>query len=116
MAVKHIAFTVYPVKDMARARAFYEQQLGLELGKNFRDEWVEYYPGDTACFAITTMFAGSGSGIAFEVDDVDKTFAELRGAGVAAELEPFSTPACRNALVRDPDGNVVGLHQKNPER
>lgn len=29
--IKHIAFTLYPVTDMARARRFYEETLGLRL-------------------------------------------------------------------------------------
>ena len=34
MKIKHSAFTMYPVKDMARARKFYAA-LGLEEGKDF---------------------------------------------------------------------------------
>ena len=32
---KHIAFTVYPVTDMKRARAFYEGDLGLKSSLDF---------------------------------------------------------------------------------
>jgi predicted enzyme related to lactoylglutathione lyase len=112
MSVKHIAFTAYPVKDMARAREFYERDLGLTLGKDFSGKWVEYYPGETGCFAISTMFKGKGFGISFEVDDVDALFAALKAKGVKAGAEPFSSPVCRMAYVSDPDGNSVGLHQK----
>ncbi|MBI3552817.1 MAG: VOC family protein [Elusimicrobia bacterium] len=116
MAVKHIAFTVYPVKDMARARKFYEDALGLKLGGDYAGgQWIEYYL-DNGCFALTTMFEGSGSGISFEVDDVDKTFKELTAKGAESKMEPFATPVCRNAILHDPDGNVVGLHQKNAGR
>ncbi len=115
MAVKHIAFTSYPVKDMARARKFYEGALGLEKGGDYEGKWVEYYL-DNGCFAITTMFAGLGSGIAFEVDDVDKTYETLVAAGGEPHREPFATPGCRIALVNDPDGNIVTLHAKNAGR
>lgn len=115
MSVKHIAFTAYPVKDMARARRFYEEGLGLTVGSNFRDEWVEYYL-DNGCFAISTMFEGKGGGIAFEVDDVDQMAAVLKKAGAKLEMEPFSTPVCRNAILQDPDGNTFGLHLKNEGR
>ena len=40
--IKEIAFTAYPVTDMARARAFYEGVLGLTVETNHGDKWVEY--------------------------------------------------------------------------
>lgn len=114
--IKRIAFTMYPVRDMARARAFYEGQLGLTLSHDFRGEWVEY---DLAggCFALTTMASDvrpasdAGGSIAFEVDDVDATVAQLQRAGAPVKLAPFSTPVCRMAVVGDPEGNAVTLHQ-----
>jgi predicted enzyme related to lactoylglutathione lyase len=111
--IKHIAFMVYPVTDMARARAFYEKTLGLTLTKDFRSEWVEYHL-DNGCFAITTMMknAKPGAGLSFEVDDVDKTVKELEAKGATIKVKPFSTPVCRNAIIVDPDGNGFGLHQK----
>ncbi|MGH7231478.1 MAG: VOC family protein [Nitrospiraceae bacterium] len=39
--ITSIAFTVYPVTDLARARRFYEETLGLTVSRNFRDEWAE---------------------------------------------------------------------------
>jgi lactoylglutathione lyase len=43
-------------------------------------------------------------------DDVDKAFAELAGAGVPAVQSPHDTGSSnRNALLRDPDGNLVEL-------
>lgn len=114
--VKAIAFTMYPVKDMARARRFYEQDLGLPLARSFQDAWVEY-DLDGGAFAITTMAEGvspsadAGGSIAFEVDDVDELVNALRAQGVRVKLEPFSTPVCRGAVILDPEGNAVILHQ-----
>lgn len=110
--VKHIAFTLYPVKDMARARAFYESDLGLSMTKDFRGRWVEYHL-ENGAFAITTMtkLAPSGS-IAFEVDDVDAFVERLKAKGVPVKVPPFSTPVCRMAIVADPEGNTLTLHQK----
>jgi extradiol dioxygenase family protein len=42
---KKVAFTYYPVTDVARARKFYEETLGLKSGSagNQGDNWwVEY--------------------------------------------------------------------------
>lgn len=34
---KRVAFTMYPVKDMGRARDFYENKLGLTVSNVFAD-------------------------------------------------------------------------------
>ncbi len=115
MAVKHIAFTSYPVKDIKRAKRFYEDALGLTEGSNYQGQWVEYYL-DNGCFALTTMYKGTGSGIAFEVDDVNAVHKKLVAAGGKTLREPFETPGCRISVVADPDGNGVTLHRKNPGR
>jgi predicted enzyme related to lactoylglutathione lyase len=115
MTVKHIAFTSYPVKDMARAKKFYEGALGLKEGGNFEGKWIEYYL-DNGCFALTTMYEGTGSGIAFEVDDVDAVHQKLVAAGGKTIRDGFDTGGCRISVVADPDGNGVTLHKKNPGR
>jgi predicted enzyme related to lactoylglutathione lyase len=114
--IKHIAFTMYPVSDMARARKFYEEALGLALTKNFRDEWVEYHL-ENGAFAITTMSpvkpgAGMGGSIAFEVDDVDATLKKLKAAKAVVKVEAFDTPVCRMAIVLDSEGNALTVHAK----
>lgn len=114
--IKKIAFTMYPVSDMARARAFYEKTLGLEMTENFDGTWVEY-DLQGGCFAITNMVKEqkpsneAGGSIAFEVDDVDQMTKDLREKGVRVALEPFSTPVCRISVILDPDGNGITLHQ-----
>jgi predicted enzyme related to lactoylglutathione lyase len=120
--VKHIAFTVYPVTDMTRARAFYEGDLGLKRSpdpsSDFEGKWVEYALADS-CFALTTMMEGlspparAGGKIAFEVDDVDELVETLRKKGISVIIEPKSTPVCRLAMVSDPEGNGVFLHKLN---
>ena len=116
--IRGIAYTVYPVTDMARARKFYEDDLGLRVARHFRGEWVEYHLWDN-CFAITSMAstglkpsADSGGKIAFEVNDVDKMVETLRKKGIPIKLEPFSTPVCRMAVILDPEGNALTLHKK----
>lgn len=119
--IKHIAFTMYSTRDMARARKFYEEDLGLKLTADYEGKWVEYHLGG-ACLAITSMVpevkpaADSGGLIAFEVDDLDATLADLKAKGVKLAYDTVVTPVCRMAGVLDPDGNGVTLHQKNPGR
>jgi predicted enzyme related to lactoylglutathione lyase len=115
--IKKIAFTMYPVTDMKRARKFYEEELGLKSTVDIRGEWIEY---DLAggCFAITTMVkdsvspsASAGGSIAFEVENVDALTDRLRSRGVAVKFGPIQTPVCRMAVVLDPEGNALTLHQ-----
>ena len=116
--IKHIAFTMYPVIDMARARRFYEETLGLRLSRHEASsfEWVEY-DLDGGTFALTDLKEGgkpsgeAGGNIAFEVQNVDQMIEQLRAKGVRVKLEPLSTPVCRLAVILDSEGNAVTLHQ-----
>lgn len=115
--IKHIAFTLYPVTDMARARRFYEETLGLSLTRHEAQvEWVEY-DLDGGTFALTNLKEGgapsanAGGSIAFEVQNVDQVVEQLRAKGVRIKLEPLSTPVCRLAVILDSEGNAVTLHQ-----
>jgi catechol 2,3-dioxygenase-like lactoylglutathione lyase family enzyme len=47
--------------------------------------------------------------VAFDVDDVDAAFAELRARGHEVHLEPRDYEWGRSAYVRDPDGRIVEL-------
>jgi catechol 2,3-dioxygenase-like lactoylglutathione lyase family enzyme len=66
--IKHIPFTLYPVTDMARARRFYEEMLGLRLiRREVRQfEWVEYdFPKVyTGTIAVPVSMCGETSGLA----------------------------------------------------
>ena len=115
--LQKVAFTMYPVKDMPRARAFYEETLGLAAGRGGASSpWVEYDLPGGGCFAITTVTpnepsASAGGTIAFEVDDLPATIAELKGKGVDLAAEGIESPVCRMAIVKDPDGNAIVLHK-----
>lgn len=118
--VTAIAFTGYPVTDMPRARAFYEQVLGLKSSTVFEHEgrhWIEYDIG-AGTLAISNMSmekwkpSSDGPGIALEVADFDAAVAALRGAGVSFPLEPMDSGVCNLAVVADPDGNSVIIHKR----
>lgn len=114
--IKHIAFTMYPVKNMPRALRFYAKGLGLKPTKNFKGKWVEYHLKNGA-FAITTMTpikpsATSGGSISFEVDDVDAALKKLKAAKAVVKVPPFDTGVCRMAYVLDSEGNALGVHAK----
>ena len=114
--IKKVAFTMYPVTDMKRARHFYEDDLGLKPGHEVENSWIEYDVGGT-CFGLYTFklpweqVASRFSNLALEVDDLDQTVARLRERKVEIKMEPMSTPVCRMAAITDPDGNILILHQ-----
>jgi predicted enzyme related to lactoylglutathione lyase len=116
MVVKEIAFTAYPAKDVAKLRAFYSERLGLQFGEPYTEDGVEKYAdakvGNGWFSLITTEWAGEAPArsIAFEVDDVEKSFADLRAAGIAAG-EIHDTTVCKMGTFNDPEGNTVTLHQ-----
>jgi len=115
--ITSIAFFVYPMRDIAIARRFYENVLGLKLETNFRDEWIEYdVNGGT--FAITSMDithvpGANGGVIAFEVTDLDSFVGLLKEKQVKFVLEITTSPVCRFAVIADPDGNEVIIHKRN---
>jgi predicted enzyme related to lactoylglutathione lyase len=115
--ITSIAFTVYPVSEMARSRRFYEAMLGLKAGDYFGDEWVEYDVGGST-FAITTTDMGhppgaKGAVVAFETTDLDAFVKRLQEQSVPFVVESFSTPVCRMAVIEDPDQNHVTIHQRH---
>ena len=118
--IKEIAYVGYPVTDVPRARAFFEGLLNLKPSTQFDHEgrsWIEYDIG-AATLAISNMSAGQwkpsadGPSVALEVADFDGAIDALRGAKVPFAVEPMDSGVCRMAIVLDPDGNAITIHQR----
>ena len=118
MAIKGVAFTMYPVTDMERAVAFYRDALGLRKGGMDAPFWVEF-DIDGSTFGIGNFeqvgTAGTAQALALEVADINAFRAMLAERGVESS-EPFETQVCWISVVSDPDGNKVWLHQAKPGR
>ncbi|MGQ0590617.1 MAG: VOC family protein [Sphingosinicella sp.] len=112
-----VAFTMYPVKDMPAARAWYEEVLGLPKSRNGpTSPWVEFDLPGGGCLAITTVSesepsASAGGTIALEVEDLDGLVADLKAKGAAVVADGIEGPGCHMAVVKDPDGNAIILHK-----
>jgi predicted enzyme related to lactoylglutathione lyase len=116
-----IAFSCYPVTDVARARKFYEGVLGLRPTANFCSpngmQWTEYDIGS----GTLALGAGvpdwtpqsNGCNVGLEVEDFDAAIEHLRKEKVKFRMEPFPTPACRMAIISDPDNNTLVIHKRN---
>jgi predicted enzyme related to lactoylglutathione lyase len=115
--IKSIGFVSYPVKDMARARKFYQEVFELKLNPEFdaeSDSWAEFIVGDCA-LSLGKMDgwepSGQGPVLAFEVENFDATIAKLKSANVEFVMEPMNFPKCQMAQVRDSEGNGVMIHK-----
>jgi predicted enzyme related to lactoylglutathione lyase len=118
--VTELAFTCYPVRDMKRARAFYENVIGLKptmVHESEGNSWTEYEIGGGA-FSLGQaegwLPSDNGASVAFEMEDFDAAIQTLREHGVKFKMEPFPTPVCQMAFVFDSEGNTVCIHKRNP--
>jgi predicted enzyme related to lactoylglutathione lyase len=124
LKITEIAFSCYPVTDMARARRFYEGVLGLKptlvSGEPGGMQFTEY---DIANGSLA-LGAGApdwkprsdGCSVGLEVEDFDAAIAHLRANEAKFKMEPFPTPVCRMAMILDPDGNTICIHKRNAGR
>jgi catechol 2,3-dioxygenase-like lactoylglutathione lyase family enzyme len=111
MTVRRIVANI-SAAEPARARAFYENLLGLKLAMDFG--WILTFAADElqAMPQVSVMSEG-GSGtpvpdLSIEVDDVDDVYARAISAGFeivyAITDEPWGV---RRFFVRDPFGKIV---------
>ena len=107
-----IKTVVYPVKDIAKSKALFTKLLGVEP---YADE--PYYVG----FRIGDQEIGldpnghrHGATPYYEVDDIKGALQSLLDAGAQTEQDVKDVGYGKLiAVVRDADGNIVGLTQ-NP--
>lgn len=109
---------MYPVSDMARAVAFYRDGLGLAESGLKSEAWVEFEVGG-ATFGVGNFEQvgkpGSAQSLALEVADLDALRKTLAERGIECG-EPYALPSCSIAVVKDPDGNQIWLHQIGADR
>ena len=114
MKVKGVDFIWTVAEDVDATARFYRDVLGLPATGIQDDDWREFRAG-TATLAVTPAHAGLRPPqvlMALAVDDVDAALREAREAGAQVLHETRDTPACRNAMIADPDGNPIWLHQR----
>jgi len=110
------------VRDLARARRFYEETLGLEPLPTPVPEVIRYRAGGGIFVVYVSEFAGSNRATALTWtvgDELERQVAELKAKGV--KFERYDLPEVkqegeihvsrqlRNAWFKDPDGNIHGL-------
>jgi catechol 2,3-dioxygenase-like lactoylglutathione lyase family enzyme len=115
--------TMLPVKDMARARAFYEGRLGLSPGGLKPDGKFVYEVGGTtlALFPKAEGTRAEHTAVSFRVPDIAAAIVQLKQDGVAFEdydMPGFKTVdhvcvlgAEKAAWFKDTEGNLLCLHE-----
>lgn len=111
LGIHHVAINV---GDAARAIAFYTDVLGGSLRDDRPDfgiagAWIDLGAQQLHLIELPVP-ADAGQHFAVRVDDLDAVVAELRGRGVDVD-DAVQVGADLQTFVRDPDGNVVELHQ-----
>jgi catechol 2,3-dioxygenase-like lactoylglutathione lyase family enzyme len=122
--------TRLPAQDLARARAFYAEVLGLEPVEE-RPGGLRYVSagGEFALFESSGRPSGEHTQMGWEVDDIEATVRALRARGVMfeeydlpgletvdgiADIEgnyPTKGTGERAAWFRDSEGNMLGMGQ-----
>ncbi|SDW83826.1 hypothetical protein SAMN04487917_11184 [Arthrobacter sp. yr096] len=101
---------VLPAQDIARARAYYSEKLGLEPENPDADDNLQYRCGDgTGFFLYQTPNAGTAKNtqMGWMVSDVAAAVAELRDKGVTFEDYDFPGLKTENGVATMPDGSAA---------
>lgn len=117
--VKRVAFTMYPIADVTRARAFYEEVLGLRpnmVGGHEQMVWIEYDLPGGGCLALTNTTgnapsAKAGGTVALEVEDLTATIEQLKSHKGELLGSVVRGPHCTMQMCLDSEGNSLLLHQ-----
>jgi catechol 2,3-dioxygenase-like lactoylglutathione lyase family enzyme len=111
-----------PVRDLAAARQWYSEKLGLEPAEERPGGLrYEFSNGEFALFESTGTSSGDHTQMGWEVDDFETTVEELKSRGV--DFEEYGITVVEGnypskggrgehaAWFRDLDGNLFGLGQ-----
>lgn len=116
-------FSYVPARDVARAREFYEQKLGLTPKQEIAGGVVFECANGTAFFIYLSEGAGTSkaSQAFWEVEDVEAEVAELKARGVI--FEQYDVPEMKTengiatgggakaAWFKDTEGNIMAIIQ-----
>jgi predicted enzyme related to lactoylglutathione lyase len=122
--LQHAPMYAYiPARDVARARRFYEDKVGLRPGPESAGGVVYEFGRGTACFLYPTPNAGTSqaSQAFWQVTDIEREVADLKSRGVT--FEDYDAPGMKTedgiataggakaAWFRDSEGNIMALIQ-----
>jgi len=115
--IKKIAFIGHRVQDMARAKKFYGELLGLEKTAEYEGKWVEFDTPEGKTIALDSFSPdGTPPYMALETDNIEAELNRLKKAGVEVLMDIQDNKVCKMAIIKDSEGNGLMLHQIAPER
>lgn len=115
-------YSYIPAKDVARARKFYEEKLGIKPKQETAGGVVYEFGNGTACFLYPTPNAGTSqaSQAFWQVEDIEREVADLKARAV--KFEKYDMPemdengiltagGAKAAWFKDTEGNIMALIQ-----
>ncbi len=103
------------VRDLATAKKFYAEQLGLPLAQESQ-MMMEFFPGEGASLGVAVAMheaalplVGRHTGITLRVDDIVALCRKLADERVRFAEPLEASPWGKMAVVCDPDGNQIAL-------
>lgn len=125
--ITNIAHLCLAVENLSAMEDFYVNKLGLKKAFDFINEadghryglylkiggrtFIELFEGKTPA---TPAGAGAYRHICLEVDDIEKTVAEMRARGADVSAPELGKDNAWQAWVSDPEGNAIELHCYTP--
>lgn len=117
-----VDFATVFVSDYPAASDFYGQTLGLDRSVDYgKIPGGEFETGNLTlqvldATAVGQEFKPSTHPIAFHVEDVEATRADLESKGISFLGDTMDSGVCHMAPFRDPDGNVLLIHHRYAPR
>jgi predicted enzyme related to lactoylglutathione lyase len=115
-------FLALQVRDLERAAAFYERELGLQRMPGTPPGVVAFQTSPIP-FAVREVMPGTdldagpvglGVSLSLSADDAQALHDQLQGHGVPILMDPFDTPFGRTFVFQDPDGYAIAIHGAPP--
>lgn len=109
--IKSIIDMAVVVSNANKSAEWFKDKLGFEIRAK-EGHWVTVAPkgsGPVLHMCETTPLETGNTGIAFEVDDLDKAYKEMSGKGVEFTVKPTKEDWGTYAMFKDPDGNELWL-------
>jgi predicted enzyme related to lactoylglutathione lyase len=107
----------FRARDAVALGRWYQEHLGITLTPSSYEElpWLqEAGPTAFSPFPEASDYFGNSRQVwmvNFRVRDLDAMAAQLRGVGIAIEIDPQHYPNGRFARLHDPEGNPIELWQ-----
>jgi predicted enzyme related to lactoylglutathione lyase len=117
VAIQGVDASVYLVKDVDRAKKFWQDTMGCTMTMDYGPYGGEFTFGDDTTFGLykpDDQEWRQGGGMLFRVDDVAAAVAHYKAKGVKFDDDGKieDTPVCWMAFAEDSEGNYFILHKR----